>query len=138
MSQLYVSSSRLVYFITWYFSTYLVQGFLEWLNNSRQWNAWQTPRYLSLVNHHFLARNRQLTLAAIIDGIHLKQCVTLYLFALPLTLVNDMGWATIPIATVVAFTFMGIEGIADEIEMPFGSFFTLSIVDLSTNFCRRD
>lgn len=28
---------------------------------------------------------------------------------------------TIPIVTVVAFTFMGIEGIADEIEMPFGN-----------------
>ncbi len=54
------------------------------------------------------------------DSIHLKQCVTLYLFALPLTLVNDLGWATIPVVTVVAFTFMGIEGIADEIEMPFG------------------
>ncbi|KXN83487.1 hypothetical protein AN958_01332 [Leucoagaricus sp. SymC.cos] len=54
-------------------------------------------------------------------SIHLKQCVTLYLFALPLTLVNDLGWATIPIVTVVAFTFMGIEGIADEIEMPFGT-----------------
>jgi len=50
----------------------------------------------------------------------LKQCVTLYLFALPFTLVNDLGWGTIPIVTVVAFTFMGIEGIADEIEMPFG------------------
>lgn len=55
-----------------------------------------------------------------VDGIHLKQCVTLYLFALPLTLMNDMGWATIPIVTVVAFTLMGIEGIADQIEMPFG------------------
>ncbi|KAJ3908514.1 Bestrophin, RFP-TM, chloride channel-domain-containing protein [Lentinula edodes] len=54
-------------------------------------------------------------------GIHLKQCVTLYLFALPLTLVNDLGWMTVPIVTVVAFTFMGIEGIADEIEMPFGN-----------------
>ncbi|KAJ7098109.1 Bestrophin, RFP-TM, chloride channel-domain-containing protein [Mycena belliarum] len=54
-------------------------------------------------------------------GIHLKQCVTLYLFALPLTLVKDLKWATIPLVTVVAFTFMGIEGIADEIEMPFGS-----------------
>ncbi|KAJ7489902.1 Bestrophin, RFP-TM, chloride channel-domain-containing protein [Mycena galericulata] len=53
-------------------------------------------------------------------GIHLKQCVTLYLFALPLTLVKELGWATIPLVTVVAFTFMGIEGIADEIEMPFG------------------
>jgi len=54
-------------------------------------------------------------------SIHLKQSVTLYLFALPLTLVNELGWMTIPIVTVVAFTFMGIEGIADEIEMPFGN-----------------
>ncbi|KAH7916005.1 Bestrophin, RFP-TM, chloride channel-domain-containing protein [Hygrophoropsis aurantiaca] len=53
-------------------------------------------------------------------GIHLKQCVTLYLFALPFTLINDLGWSTVPIITVVAFTFMGIEGIADQIEMPFG------------------
>ncbi|KAF5330581.1 hypothetical protein D9619_005909 [Psilocybe cf. subviscida] len=54
-------------------------------------------------------------------GIHLKQCVTLYLFALPLTLVNELGWSTIPVVTAIAFTFMGIEGIADEIEMPFGN-----------------
>ncbi|KAF5391255.1 hypothetical protein D9757_002071 [Collybiopsis confluens] len=54
-------------------------------------------------------------------GIHLKQCVTLYLFALPLTLVNELGWIIVPIVTIVAFTFMGIEGIADEIEMPFGN-----------------
>ncbi|KAJ7273517.1 Bestrophin, RFP-TM, chloride channel-domain-containing protein [Mycena haematopus] len=54
-------------------------------------------------------------------GIHLKQCVTLYLFALPLTLVRELGWGAIPLVTVVAFTFMGIEGIADEIEMPFGN-----------------
>ncbi|KAN0077339.1 Bestrophin, RFP-TM, chloride channel domain containing protein [Tylopilus felleus] len=53
-------------------------------------------------------------------GIHLKQCVTLYLFALPLTLSHELGWGAIPIATVVAFTLMGIEGIADQIEMPFG------------------
>ena len=34
----------------------------------------------------------------------------------------------IPIVTVVAFTFMGIEGIADEIEMPFGTFtFTVQL-----------
>jgi putative membrane protein len=46
--------------------------------------------------------------------------VTLYLFALPLTLLNELGWAMVPIVTVVAFTFMGIEGIADDIEMPFG------------------
>jgi len=53
-------------------------------------------------------------------SIHLKQCVTLYLFALPFTLVEEMGMKMIPIVTVVAFTLMGIEGIANEIEMPFG------------------
>ncbi|KZO95161.1 UPF0187-domain-containing protein [Calocera viscosa TUFC12733] len=53
-------------------------------------------------------------------GIHLKQCVTLYLFALPFTMVKDMGYGMIPIVTVVAFTLMGIEGIANQIEMPFG------------------
>ncbi|KAF8311239.1 UPF0187-domain-containing protein [Clavulina sp. PMI_390] len=53
-------------------------------------------------------------------GIHLKQCVTLYLFTLPFTLVSDLGWFMIPVVTVVSFTLMGIEGIADEIEMPFG------------------
>jgi Bestrophin, RFP-TM, chloride channel len=46
--------------------------------------------------------------------------VTLYLFSLPFTLVKELGWATVPIITVVSFTFMGIEGIAEKIEMPFG------------------
>ncbi|KAH9001640.1 Bestrophin, RFP-TM, chloride channel-domain-containing protein [Lactarius akahatsu] len=53
-------------------------------------------------------------------GIHLKQCVTLYLFSLPFVLVRELGWATVPIVTIVSFTFMGIEGIAEQIEMPFG------------------
>ncbi|KAG8959371.1 hypothetical protein FRC03_008068 [Tulasnella sp. 419] len=53
-------------------------------------------------------------------GIHLKQCVSLYLFTLPFTLINDMKWRMVPVVTVVAFTLMGIEGIANEIEMPFG------------------
>lgn len=53
-------------------------------------------------------------------SIHLKQCVTLYLFVLPFTLLKELGWSMIPVVTVVAFTLMGIEGIADEIEMPFG------------------
>ncbi|KAF8610823.1 UPF0187-domain-containing protein [Ceratobasidium sp. AG-I] len=53
-------------------------------------------------------------------SIHLKQCVSLYLFSLPFTLIGDLGWRTIPIVTLVAYTLMGIEGIANEIEMPFG------------------
>lgn len=60
-------------------------------------------------------------------SIHLKQCVTLYLFVLPFTLVKDLGWGMIPVVTMVAFTLMGIEGIADEIEMPFGRYLNLHV-----------
>ena len=47
--------------------------------------------------------------------------MTLYLFSLPFVLVKELGWATVPIVTIVSFTFMGIEGIAEQIEMPFGT-----------------
>ena len=63
-----------------------------------------------------------------VDSIHLKQCVTMYLFSLPFVLVKELGWATVPVVTVVAFTFMGIETIADIIEMPFGMCFRLLTV----------
>ncbi|POW08621.1 hypothetical protein PSTT_07394 [Puccinia striiformis] len=52
--------------------------------------------------------------------IHLKQCTTLYLWALPLTLVSDLGWALIPFVSIVAFTLVGIEALARECENPFG------------------
>lgn len=54
--------------------------------------------------------------------VHLKQCVSAYLFALPFTLVDAMGWRMVPVVTVVAFTLMGVEGIASEIEQPFGTY----------------
>ncbi|SCV72547.1 BQ2448_4084 [Microbotryum intermedium] len=53
-------------------------------------------------------------------GIHLKQSTSLYLLTLPFTLVEIMGWKMVPFVTLCAFTLMGIEGIASEIEMPFG------------------
>ena len=78
--------------------------------------------------------------------VHLKQSVTLYLFALPLVLVDDMvslpyhalpvlgeeqnllnwpcdfqGWLMVSVVSLVAFTLMGIEGIASQIENPFGA-----------------
>ena len=92
--------------------------FKAWLISSPQWNASRTHRFPYLVsfpNSTTLCPSHKLS-----DGIHLKQCITLYLFILPFTMVNDLGWSTIPVVTVIAFTFMGIEGIADEIEMPFG------------------
>ena len=57
------------------------------------------------------------------DGSELRDVINVQhssFFALPFTLIRELGWATIPVVTVVAFTFMGIEGIAEEIENPFG------------------
>ncbi|KAM0787940.1 hypothetical protein ACM66B_006145 [Microbotryomycetes sp. NB124-2] len=52
--------------------------------------------------------------------IHLKQCVSVFLMTLPLVLVESMGYTMVPFVSICAFTLMGIEGIASEIEMPFG------------------
>jgi Bestrophin, RFP-TM, chloride channel len=101
-----------------------------WWITSALWSGSQIPPFQDLVGVFAFvavtATQSFLSLPRNTDGIHLKQCVTLYLFALPFTMVNDLGWSTVPLVTVVAFTLMGIEGIADEIEMPFGS----SLVDI--------
>ena len=54
------------------------------------------------------------------DGIRLKQYVTLYHLLMPFAFVRELDWTMDPIVTVVALTLMGIEGIANQIEMPFG------------------
>ncbi|GMK53456.1 hypothetical protein CspeluHIS016_0100420 [Cutaneotrichosporon spelunceum] len=48
-------------------------------------------------------------------------CVTIYLLCLPFVLVDVLGWKTIFIVATTAFTLCGVEGIAAQIEMPFGT-----------------
>ncbi|RSH94136.1 hypothetical protein EHS25_003939 [Saitozyma podzolica] len=57
----------------------------------------------------------------VIFGVHLKQTVTLFLCILPFTLVDLMGWKMVVIVTCCAFTMMGVEHIAAQEEMPFGT-----------------
>jgi putative membrane protein len=57
----------------------------------------------------------------VIFGVHLKQTVTLFLCILPFTLVDVMGWKMVVIVTCCAFTMMGVEHIAAQVEMPFGT-----------------
>ncbi|CAG8499745.1 14147_t:CDS:2 [Dentiscutata heterogama] len=52
--------------------------------------------------------------------IHLKQAVTLYVWVLPFTLVDNLGWITIPAMAVISFILFGVEAIGSEIENPFG------------------
>ncbi|CAG8799333.1 11445_t:CDS:2, partial [Gigaspora margarita] len=52
--------------------------------------------------------------------IHLKQAVTLYVWALPFTLIKNLGWVTIPAMAVISYILFGVEAIGSEIENPFG------------------
>ncbi|KAG0857423.1 hypothetical protein G6F17_003695 [Rhizopus arrhizus] len=53
-------------------------------------------------------------------NIHLKQAVTLYIFFLPLALVESLGWLVTPVVALASFTLFGILAIGEEIENPFG------------------
>jgi ion channel-forming bestrophin family protein len=53
-------------------------------------------------------------------AVHLRRVLIVYCFSLPLALVNDFGWATIPTTLMVSYALFGIEEIGVEIEDPFG------------------
>lgn len=51
----------------------------------------------------------------------LHRTVYIYCFLLPFGFVDSLGWFTPIIVTFIAYTFVALEAIADEIEEPFGS-----------------
>ena len=53
--------------------------------------------------------------------VHLRRVILLYCYSLPLALVRDYDWWTIPASFFVAFVLLGIEEIGVEIENPFGN-----------------
>ena len=52
--------------------------------------------------------------------IHQKQVLALFGAILPFAVVDELDWWTIPIVTMVVFTLYGIDGIAWQLEDPFG------------------
>ncbi|KAF7358768.1 hypothetical protein MSAN_01215800 [Mycena sanguinolenta] len=52
-------------------------------------------------------------------SVHIR-VVWLYLFLLPLQLVNEFGWHTVPAVCVGAFIYLGFLAAGEEIEQPFG------------------
>lgn len=52
-------------------------------------------------------------------AVFLKTIISAYIILLPFGLVNDYGYYSIPIVSFVAFAFMGIQMMAEEIEDPF-------------------
>ncbi|KAB8217966.1 Bestrophin, RFP-TM, chloride channel-domain-containing protein [Aspergillus novoparasiticus] len=52
--------------------------------------------------------------------IHQRQVLALFGCVLPFGMVDDLGWWTVPIVSLVIFTLYGIEGIGSQLEDPFG------------------
>lgn len=52
--------------------------------------------------------------------VHLRRALIVYLFTLPMALVNDFGWVTVPAILLIAYVMLGVEEIGVEIEDPFG------------------
>lgn len=50
----------------------------------------------------------------------IKRVILIYMITLPIGLVGDFRWATIPMVLFVFYAFAGLELIAEEIEDPFG------------------
>ena len=50
----------------------------------------------------------------------IKRMIFLYVITLPLGLISELKWATIPIVLFVFYAFASLELIAEEIEDPFG------------------
>ena len=52
--------------------------------------------------------------------VHLRRAMIVYLITLPMALVNDFGWATVPAILLISYVMLGVEEIGVEIEDPFG------------------
>ncbi|KAI5300257.1 hypothetical protein KEM56_002607 [Ascosphaera pollenicola] len=52
--------------------------------------------------------------------IHQKQVLALFGCVLPFAVVDDLGWWSVPIVSLVTFTLYGIDGIGAQLEDPFG------------------
>jgi putative membrane protein len=53
-------------------------------------------------------------------NIHLKNLLFISLGVVPFTLLENLGWLTIPAMGIITFALLGIEAIGLEIENPFG------------------
>ena len=52
-------------------------------------------------------------------AVHLRRVLIVYCLTLPLALVKDFGWSTIPATLLISYGLFGIEEIGVEIEDPF-------------------
>eukprot|EP00803_Ostreobium_quekettii_P000503 evm.model.scf_169EXC.1 EVM.evm.TU.scf_169EXC.1 scf_169EXC:15701-20836(+) len=109
--------------------TSIIQQAVDVKSMSLMWMG-QLTDCVAALQLHFEALNR------IVDSplpfaytSHSRTFMMIWLSAVPLSIVHDLEWLTIPISIVIGYCILGIEGIAEEIENPFGG----DISDLDVN-----
>lgn len=53
--------------------------------------------------------------------VHLRRALIIFLATMPLAIVKEFGWATVPATLLISYVMLGIEEIGVEIEDPFGT-----------------
>ncbi|KAL2826508.1 Bestrophin, RFP-TM, chloride channel-domain-containing protein [Aspergillus cavernicola] len=104
--------------------TFFIDGFIK-RGVERGWfhapGASQMQAQLnSLTDAYGKMETIKLTPIPVAHLIHQKQVLALYGAVLPFAMVDDMGWWTVPMVSLLIFTLYGIEGIGSQLEDPFG------------------
>ncbi|KAL8783915.1 MAG: hypothetical protein Q9195_009246 [Heterodermia aff. obscurata] len=104
--------------------TFFVEGYIK-RGGERGWfqapQASQMQAQLnSLVDAYGRMETIRLTSIPVAHLIHQKQVLALFGMVLPFALVSQMAWWAVPIVVLVTFTLYGIDGIASQLEDPFG------------------
>jgi ion channel-forming bestrophin family protein len=102
----------------------LVEGYIKRGFQRDWWNGPQssqlTVQLNTLITAYGAMETIRLTPVPVAHLIHQKQVLALFGAILPFATVAELDWWTIPITTVVVFTLYGIDGIAWQLEDPFG------------------
>ncbi|MFQ3577255.1 MAG: bestrophin family protein [Cytophagales bacterium] len=53
-------------------------------------------------------------------ALHLKRIILLFSIVLPFTLIDDLGYMSVPVVMIIFYILVGIELISEEVEDPFG------------------
>lgn len=101
-----------------------VEGYIK-RGHDRGWfnaplSSQLTAQLNSLVAAYGSMETIHLTPLPVAYLIHMRQVLALFCCVLPFALVKEMGWWSILLVSIVAFTLYGIEAIGAQLEDPFG------------------
>ncbi|MCJ1381267.1 hypothetical protein MMC17_004376 [Xylographa soralifera] len=106
--------------LTFFIEQYIKKGYQRGWYHAPQASQ-MTVQLNTLVDAYGRMETIRLTPVPIAHLIHEKQVLALFGMFLPFAMVTEMGWWAIPLTTFVVFTLYGIDGIAGQLEDPFGS-----------------